>query len=188
MSKIYIFPKDFELNSEKIDIKGIRFSDTILKINESNIIDIYYKNKPLYIQLPIYKIQTITESTLILIVDSIFINLLIKPLEQHVINYLYKNSEKIFGKNFTMNKIIHSIIPITFPESNEESTLNIKITNNSLYKSLIELNECNSGDSIICLIKINSLQFIKNKFTIVFELQQAKILKEENLINYSIIS
>jgi len=209
--QVYIIPDDIQgdmyndiicTSDDCLDIEKICFSDTPYKQHNNGssgsvtnvyIIDMYYKNKSIIIQLPKYKLINMTADDITIGVDKMLYQYLINPLEEQIILSVHDNSEKWFnGKKFTMNKIINSL---DSPYSKQHNTLKLSINNNTVYfnkykntiqKDNIIINDNQSID-IICLVKIANLQFLNNKFTYTLQLQQAKVFMEEYLIKYSII-
>lgn len=193
---VYIFPEMFnDCNYDSnFDINKIRFSDTpYLDKNDniSYIIDMYYKNNAIIIQLPKYKLYSIENDKLILELSDIQFNeYFIKPLEEYICKIIHKKSEKWFnGKNFTMNKILGSLVSPFKKIENGNFLLNLSITKNTCffdrYKNIIEHPVFNP--ELITLIKLANVSFIKNKFSYNLILEQAKVFIEEKLIGYSII-
>lgn len=203
---VYTFPEMFN-NSDPLsnfNINKIRFSDTpyLDKKNNKHIIDMYYKNNCIIFQLPRQKLKEIKENILTLelfnsdtSINSCPINeYIIKPLEEHICEIVYKYSEKWFnGKHFTMNKIVNSLCS-QIKKSESNFTLNLNLNKNTLlynrYKTLIELTNINLDDpdiELITLIRLSHLEFFENKFTYNFILEQAKVFMQEKLTGYSII-
>ncbi len=205
-TQVYIFPDAVKhVNNNSLEIKKIRFSDTSYKklCQEATaefkkdtftyFIDMYYKNKPLIIQLPKYKIRELSDNKMILDINEDLFQYLISPLEEHIIQNIYDNSEKWFnGKRFTMNKIMNSLISPCH-KSNTGYTLKLSLNKNTLYfnryKHVIQHNDISLGEDvdILCLIKLSNLQFLQNKFSYNIILEQAKVFMEDRLIEYSII-
>lgn len=185
----------------EIDIKKIKFSDTpyniLQNINniEKNIyyIDMYYNDDSLYIQLPKYKIYNYENNILKIRIDENFNDKFIKKIEEYIIKIVHKNSQLWFnGKVFTMNKIVNGIVR------------NIKYIKEQLIMTIFIGKECkfynqynieisdisinNDTDTdIICIIKLDNLQFIDNKFTYNIVLEQAKIYNYTKIVEYSIL-
>lgn len=199
---VYIFPEMFNDNNDNndnlnFDINKIRFSDTSYLDKSdgmSYIIDMYYKNNAIIIQLPKYKLYSIENDKLILELSDIQFNeYFIKPIEEYICKIIHKKSEKWFnGKNFTMNKILGSLVSPFKKIENGNFLLNLSITKNTCffnrYKNIIE-QPVNFHDhpELITLIKIANVLFTKNKFSYNLMLEQAKMFIEEKLIGYSII-
>jgi hypothetical protein len=127
--KIFKYPECCDL------IYDIKFSDIPLKIKNNHFIEMFYKSKPLFIQLPISEIKTtlnegaFNEDSLIRrqgtfnedvirrqgtlcikISDQVFNQNFINPLEEHIKKIVHLNSEKWFNKTFTMHKIDSCLI------------------------------------------------------------------------------
>lgn len=198
-----------------IDINKIKFSDKpynkLQYINignekiEKNIhyIDMYYNNDALYIQLPKTKLYlaNLDNNVIKIVIDDKVNDNFIKKLEEYIIKVVYKNSELWFdGKRFTMNKIINCIVRnVNYIEENIILTLTLdkecKIFNQ--YGILLDIKELDSrgilptkvvdGRGIVCIIKIDNLQFIDNKFSYNIVLEQAKIYKDTKITEYSIL-
>jgi hypothetical protein len=193
-----------------IDINKIKFSDKpynkLQYINignkklEKNVyyIDMYYNNDALYIQLPKTKLYlaNLDNNVIKIIIDDKINDNFIKKLEEYIIKVVYKNSELWFdGKIFTMNKIINCIVRnVNYIEENIILTLTLdnecKIFNQ--YGVLLDIKELDIKEldknvDIVCIIKIDNLQFIDNKFTYNIVLEQAKIYKDTKITEYSIL-
>lgn len=207
-TQVYVFPDALKnAANNSLDITKIRFSDTPYKklCPEATIefkrdiythfIDMYYKNQSLIIQLPKYKLKSIHDNKMVIVVDDTIFQYLISPLEEHIIQTTHNQSEKWFnGKKFTMNKIMSSIVsPYNKRQHNEEPTLKLSLNKNTMYfnkyKTLIQQEDinCNTDVEIICLVKIANIQFLQNKFSYNIVLEQAKVFMDERLIEYSII-
>lgn len=199
-----------------IDIKKIKFGDVSynklqnIKIDneclEKNIyyIDIYYNNDALYIQLPKTQISScdLNNNLLQIKIDDKFHNF-IKKLEEYIIWTVHKNSELWFnGKCFTMNKIVNSIIrSVSYINNIDGADLIMTLTvdkNCKFYNqygiSITEFDiedfnptNCKDRRDIVCIIKLDNLQFIDNKFTYNIVLEQAKIYNYKKLMDYSIL-
>ena len=196
-----------------IDINEIRFSDiSYNKLKcismgdeklEKNIyyIDMYYNNDSLYIQLPKNKLYMINYDNKIvkIIIDEKMNDNFIKKLEEYIIKVVHKNSELWFnGKKFTMNKIVNCIIRnVNYVKENIIMTLTLdnecKFFNQYgifLNKRDLQFSEGELLDKnidIVCVIKIDNLQFIDNKFTYNIVLEQAKIYNNKKITEYSIL-
>jgi len=188
-----------------IDINNIKFSDIpynkLQYINignekvEKNIyyIDMYYNNDALYIQLPKTKLYftNLDNNVVKIIIDDKVNDNFIKKLEEYIIKVVYKNSALWFdGKRFTMNKIVNCIVRnVNYIEENIILTLTLdkecKIFNQ--YGIELDINELEKNMDIVCIIKIDNLQFIDNKFTYNIVLEQAKIYKDTKITEYSIL-
>jgi hypothetical protein len=206
-TNVYIFPDALKhASNNSLDITKIRFSDTpykklcheatveLKKDTYTHFIDIYYKNHPLIIQLPKYKIKSIDNNKMVIHVDDKIFQYLISPLEEHIIQATHNNSEKWFsGKKFTMNKIMNSIVSPFNKNENESTTLKLALNKNTMYfnryKTLINQSDiiCSEDVELICLVKIANIQFLQNKFSYNIVLEQAKVFMEERLVEYSII-
>ena len=192
---IYLCPESIQAN--ELIINKIIISDTIIKKPQNDntivhLIDLYYNNQPILIQLSKNSISEINKELITIKIDNDIKNYLIKPFEEHISNILYSESENIFGKKFTLDKIIKCIIS---PLQNNLLQLSLykytKLYNR--YKKEISIDEIIDFNKdltidIICLIKIANLQFINNQFTYNIILEQAKcFMDDSHLINYSII-
>lgn len=181
---------------DKININKIRFSSKPYKkkIDDKFIhfIDINYYKTPLYIQLPKCSIVKINEEFLKIQVkiDDYLYQSFIKQIEDLVVNTVYKNSEVWFGKRFTMNKIISSLITL-IQYKNDEYLLEINYDKDTQfynqYKLQVGINEIILPNDAVCIIKLDNLQFIDNKFTYNILLEQSKIFQKLRLNEYSIV-
>jgi hypothetical protein len=193
----------------KVDTKQILFSNNLYKkVREFNdekktihYIDINYLERPLYIQLSRNSLNDINiKKRMIKINVNNQMKTFIRNLEDHIIKSVYKRSPLWFnGKNFTMNKIskcIVSNVSNNTGRKKDELILTIssdtKIYDQSKNKISLELLEqefskTSSFIDIICIIKLANLQFIDNRFSYNLVLQQAKIFKEDNISEYSIM-
>lgn len=196
---VYTFPEMFN-NSDPLfnfNINKIRFSDTSYKKNNKHIIDMYYKNNCIIIQLPIQKLKNIKDNILALELNDSDINeYIIKPLEEHICETVHKYSERWFnGKHFTMNKIVNSLKSQIKKNENNTFYLDLLVNKNTLlynrYKTLIELDNINLNKDadieLITLIRLSHLEFFENEFTYNLVLEQAKVFMHERLLEYSII-
>jgi hypothetical protein len=190
-----------------IDIKKIKFGETsynkLQKIKlddeylEKNVyyIDIYYNNDALYIQLPKTQIYMLNlEKNLLKIKIDEKLNNFIKKLEEYIIMTVYKNSEMWFnGKCFTMNKIVNSIIRNT-NYIKKDIIMTLTIDKHCKFFNQYGINICSELTDIIsdnmdtiCIIKMDNLQFLDNKFTYNMVLEQAKIYNIKKILEYSIL-
>lgn len=211
MINIFIYPDSLieyqkekgkeNVNKNKIlCINNIKFNEHVYSLNKMNyvvyFIDMYYKNSSILLQLPKCIIDKLDKSKMIVKFnesDKLF-NFLIDPLEKCIKNTVYNNSEKWFGKKFTMNKIDNCFVS---PFSINELTLSIEKSTLffNKYKKLIDITDITDitdiditlNVEITPLIKIANLQFIQNKFSYDLVLEQSKVLIEETLVEYSII-
>lgn len=198
-----------KLQNVKIDNecleKNIKYQELVDKVH---YIDIYYNNDALYIQLPKTQIYScnLNNNLLQIKIDDKF-HKFIKKLEEYIIWSVHKNSELWFGgKRFTMNKIVNSIIrSVSYINKNEGVDLIMTLTVDKKCKfynqygiSIIEFDleefskgtiptSVEDGRDIVCIIKLDNLQFIDNKFTYNIVLEQAKIYNYKKLIEYSIL-
>lgn len=190
-----------------IDINKIKFSDVpynkLQYINignekiEKNIhyIDIYYNNDALYIQLPKTKLYMMNyeNNVLKIIIDEKMNDDFIKKLEEYIIKVVHKNSELWFNKKFTMNKIINCIVRnVNYVKENIIMTLTLdkecKFFNQyGILLNDIESIKTNEILDMVCIIKIDNLQFIDNKFTYNIVLEQVKVYKDTKITEYSIL-
>lgn len=197
---VYLYDK-IDFNKIKFGNKPYKKIKTIL-VGDNRVtksiyyIDIFYRNSPLYIQIPSCKLESVNEddNLICLLIDRKFYNDFIKVLENYIINNVYKNSETWFlGKVFTMNKIIKCFV--SFVELLEGDLLRIYINYNRNLKiydtfknemSLDKIKEYNIRD-VVCILYIENLQFIDNMFTCSLVMDQMKIYKENKLNEYSIM-
>lgn len=195
---------------DTIDISKIRFSSKPYKseIKDGNngtksvyFIDINYYKNPLYIQLPKLSVIKVENSKIWIKINDNVYQRLIKLIEECIIDKVYNNSKKWFnGKRFTMNKIMNSLItPIQY--KNGDYILEMIYDKNTSfynqYKSQVTLlANASSGKSTlrellpidsVCIIKLEGLQFVDNKFTYNIFLEQAKIFQPVRLKEYSIL-
>lgn len=184
--------KDIKDKDKVLYINNIKFNEHVYSLNKTNyivyFIDMYYKNSSILLQLPKCTIYKLDKSKMIVKFnekDKLF-NFLIDPLEKCIKNTVYNNSEKWFGKKFTMNKIDNCLVS---PFSVNELTLSIEKSTLffNKYKKLIDITDITLNVEITPLIKIANLQFIQNKFSYDLILEQSKVLIEETLVEYSII-
>ena len=207
MINIFLYPDSLlEYQKEKgkeiiignyFNVNNIKFDDIYsLKKKDYtvNFIDMYYKNTSILLQLPKSILHSVENSVLVIKFNETekFKEFFIDPLEKYIQNNVHINSEKWFGKKFTMNKINNCF---TSPYNNGK--LNLSIESETVffnkYKKMIYINDMlsivkkNDSVDIVCLIKIANLQFIQNKFSYDLILEQAKVLVEESLVEYSII-
>jgi hypothetical protein len=156
-------------------------------------IDINYLGNPLYVQIPCFKLKNIIDDVVELVINKEFYNF-IQSLESYIIDIVHDKSEDWFlGKKFTMNKIINCLVS-NVNRLNDEYYLSLLLSKNILlydkYKnqiSLQKLKEIMNGTDIVCIIKISDLQFIDNRFICNLVIEQAKIINEIQIVEYSII-
>ena len=114
----------------------------------------------------------------------------IKQIEELIIDKVYNNSETWFNKRFTMNKIISSLIT-QIQYKNNEYILELNYDNQTIfynqYKTQLNKDDIQLPVDIICIIRLENLQFIDNKFTYNIFLEQAKIIQKLRLKEYSIL-
>lgn len=190
-----------------VDISFIKFDNKPYKkiktINNSIVksvyyIDIYYKSEPVYVQIPKCRLESFCEqdNLITLLVDKYFYEHFLKPLETHVINNVYNNSEKWFGgKRFTMDKICNCIVSFIEKISDDDYRLTVSIGKNTIIydrcNNRINFDEINASSynylEVVCILCIENLQFIDNLFTCNAVIEQLKLYKSERLVEYSII-
>lgn len=161
-------------------------------------IDIDYLGKSLYVQIPCFRLHTINDDVLELIINQDFYSKFIKTLESYIIDIVHAKSEQWFlGKRFTMNKIINCIVS-NVANIGSDYYLSLVLSKTVMlydnYKneiSLEKLKEMLNNNvkpiDIVCIIKIDNLQFIDNRFICNLVIEQAKIIKETRITEYSII-
>ena len=181
---------------DKINLNKIRFSSKPYKkkIDDKFIhfIDINYYKTPLYIQLPKCSIVKINEEDLKIQIkiDDYLYQSFIKQIEDVVVNTVYKNSELWFGKQYTMNKITNSLITL-IQYKNDEYILEINYDKDTQfynqYKLQLSVNDILLPNDAVCIIRLDNLQFINDKFTYNILLEQSKIFQKLRLNEYSIV-
>lgn len=184
---------------DTIDITKIRFSSKPYKreimdndrLKSVYFIDINYYKNPLYIQLPKLSIIKLDNFKILIKISDYVYQRFIKVIEECVIDKVYNNSERWFnGKRFTMNKIMNGLVtPVHY--RNKEYILEIiydkDTTFYNQYKSYINVDNINLPIDGVCIIKLDNLQFVENKFTYNIFLEQAKIFENKRLKEYSIL-
>lgn len=183
---------------DNINFNKIKFSSKPYKkeiIVDKNVrsiyfIDINYYKKPLYIQLPKLSIVKIDNSKIQIVIHDYLYQKFIKQIEELIIDKVYNNSESWFNKRFTMNKIISSLIT-QIQYKNNEYILELNYDNETIfynqYKTQLNKDDIQLPIDIICIIRLENLQFIDNKFTYNIFLEQAKIIQKLRLKEYSIL-
>lgn len=203
MINIFVYPdclieyqdekcKDIKNKDKILYINNIKFNEHVYSLNKTNyivyFIDMYYKNSSILLQIPKCVIYKLDKSKIIVKFneDDKLFKFFIDPLEKYIKNIVYNNSEKWFGKKFTMNKIDNCFVS---PFNNNELTLSIEKSTLffNKYKRLIDINDITLNVEITPLIKIANLQFVQNKFSYDLILEQSKVLIEDTLLEYSII-
>lgn len=181
------------INFNKIKFSSKPYKKEIMVDNEVKsiyFIDINYYKKPLYIQLPKLSMIQLGESKIQIKIYSYLYQKFIKQIEELVIDKVYNNSETWFNKRFTMNKIMNSLMT-QVQYKNDEFILELGYDKDTIfynqYKKQINSDEINLPIDIICIIRIENLQFIDNKFTYNIFLEQAKIIENLRLKEYSIL-
>lgn len=191
---------------ENININDIKFSNIITKKKQNLItkdgdkvektihyIDITYKGGPLYIQINHAKLTEIKNdirNAKFNITEDII--LFIKELEEYLIKCVHKNSQKWFGKSFTINKVRSSLISNILQNCNFICTLEKDSLFFNQYKTKVLVEDIiqdinNSGLHGKYILKLANLQFMDNYFTYNFALEQSKVSVPEHLDKYSII-
>ena len=181
------------INFNKIKFSSKPYKKEIIVDNQVKsiyFIDINYYKKPLYIQLPKLSMIQLSDSKIQIKIYSYLYQKFIKQIEELVIDKVYNNSETWFNKRFTMNKIMNSLMT-QVQYKNDEFILELGYDKDTIfynqYKKQINSNEINLPIDIICIIRIENLQFIDNKFTYNIFLEQAKIIENLRLKEYSIL-
>lgn len=183
---------------KKIKSINVMGDDNILQTIVKSIyyIDIDYLGNPLYVQIPCFRIHTIKDDVIELIINQEFYSKFIKTLESYIIDIVHDKSEKWFlGKRFTMNKIMNCIVSNVVNVGSDyylSLVLSKTVMLYDKYKNEISLEKLkeilnNEPIDIVCIIKINNLQFIDNRFICNLVIEQAKIIKETRITEYSII-
>ncbi len=183
---------------DNINFNKIKFSSKPYKreivvdsqIKSIYFIDINYYKKPLYIQLPKLSIVHLDNSKIQIKMYDYLYQKFIKQIEELVIDKVYNNSETWFNKRFTMNKIMKSL-KTQIQYKNNEFILELVYDKDTVfynqYKKQIDINDIKLPTDIICIIRIENLQFIDDKFTYTIFLEQAKIIENLRLKEYSIL-
>lgn len=181
------------INFNKIKFSSKPYKKEIIankKIRSVYFIDINYYKKPLYIQLPKLSIIKLDNLTIQIKIHEYLYQKFIKQIEELIIDKVYNNSEMWFNKRFTMDKIINSLITHV-QYKNCEFLLELNYDKDTIfynqYKKKININEINLPVDIVCIIRIENLQFIDNKFTYNIFLEQAKVIENLRLKEYSIL-
>lgn len=183
---------------DKKPYRKIKHFDIDKNVLEKSVyyIDISYKRKPLYIQIPRFPLETvdISNNCLTLLINKSFYDNFILNLENYVVQSVYKNSEKWFcGKRFTMNKIVKCMVSIVDKLSEDTYRLTINLGKNvkiyDKYKNSLELSDLQVNKMIetVCVLLVENLQFIDNMFVINVTLEQMKVYLDNRLVEYSII-
>jgi len=183
---------------DNINFNKIRFSSKPYKkeiivdkmVRSIYFIDINYYKKPLYIQLPKLSIIKMDNFKIQIVIHDYLYQKFIKQIEELIIDKVYNNSETWFNKKFTMNKIISSLIT-QIQYKNNDYILELNYDNETIfynqYKSQLNKEDIQLPIDIICIIRLENLQFIDNKFTYNIFLEQAKIIQKLRLKEYSIL-
>ena len=193
----------------KIDISKINFDNRpYKKIKSINVIgqddivqnivksiyyiDINYLGNPLYVQIPCFKLVNIIDDVVELVINKEFYNF-IRSLESYIIDIVHNKSESWFlGKKFTMNKIMNSLVS-NVNRLNDEYYLSLLLSKNislyDKYKNKISLEKLKTMKhvDVVCIVKVCDLQFIDNRFICNLVIEQAKIINEIQIVEYSII-
>lgn len=181
------------INFNKIKFSSKPYKKEIIVDNQIRsvyFIDINYYKKPLYIQLPKLSIIKLDNLKIQIKIHEFLYQKFIKQIEELIIDKVYNNSEIWFDKRFTMDKIINSLIT-QVQYKNGEFLLEINYDKDTIfynqYKKQINISEIKLPVDIVCIIRIENLQFIDNKFTYNIFLEQAKIIENLRLKEYSIL-
>lgn len=169
------------MNYKEIDTKDITFNNTFLKLKsgESKLysVSMFYKGEPIFIQLDITEIAEIHKNYVILKVNSEIYEF-VKNLEKYIRNSVYTNSNIWFGgKQFTKIQIKKSLVSMLYKTDNE-SFLRIDILETQFprLKQLVKQN-------IKPIIKLSSLQFVKDIFTYYIKLNDFAELYNDDIIS-----
>jgi len=183
---------------DNINFNKIKFSSKPYKkemivdkvVRSIYFIDINYYKKPLYIQLPKLSIVKLEDSKIQIVIHDYLYQKFIKQIEELVIDKVYNNCETWFNKRFTIDKIISSLIT-QIQYKNNEYILELNYDNETIfynqYKTQLNKSDIQLPIDIICIIRLENLQFIDNKFTYNIFLEQAKIIQKLRLKEYSIL-
>jgi len=194
---------DIDINSIKFDnkpykkIKTIHIDDNVV-VKSIYYIDIYYKDNPLYVQIPKCRLESFCEqdNLITLLIDKYFYENFVKRLETRIIDTVYDNSEKWFGgKRFTMNKILNCIVSLVEKVTKDDYRFTMSLGKDiSVYdrcNNVINLYETQISESdnpeVVCILRIENLQFIDNLFTCNVVVEQLKLYKDKPLVEYSIL-
>lgn len=181
------------INFNKIKFSSKPYKKEIMvdnKIRSVYFIDINYYKKPLYVQLPKLTIIKLENFKIQIKIHEYLYQKFIKEIEELIIDKVYNNSEIWFNKRFTIDKIINSLIT-QIKYKNNEFILELCYDKDTIfynqYKKQIDIDNIQLPIDIICIIRIENLQFIDNKFTYNIFLEQAKIIENIRLKEYSIL-
>jgi hypothetical protein len=200
---IFCYNENENIFIPSLNISKIKFSNTFYskKIEEDkedkedkknkiviNYIDISYKKEDLIIQLPRQKLINIKKGSCVINITESFYKNFIEKLEEYIIETIYNNSEKWFSKSFSKNKIKSGLLSLVSHDNFLNLTLHDNTSFFNRHRKVIKIEDfVNKNCEIICLVKIANLQFINNKFSYNFVLEQGKVYYETILNDYSII-
>lgn len=181
------------INFNKIKFSSKPYKKEIIvnkQVRPVHFIDINYYKKPLCIQLPKLSIIKLDNLKIQIKIHEFLYQKFIKQIEELIVDKVYNNSEMWFNKRFTMDKIINSLIT-QVQYKNNEFLLELNYDKDTIfynqYKKQINISEIKLPVDIVCIIRIENLQFIDNKFTYNIFLEQAKVIENLRLKEYSIL-
>ena len=186
------------IRHNKLDISSLHYSKPI---NQNNLYygSIDYNNNPCYIQTAKLVVEDIKEVNkqkyIVLKVDPddfSFYDLLVK-LDDHNLSSTYKFSKEWFNKELPMDILEKMYRRITLPfKKDDVPTIDLKIPvikNNIQSKiydqsnNVIEFDKITKGSTIICIIHIKGLKFLKKDYYCDNYITQIKLCES---ITYSI--
>jgi hypothetical protein len=173
--------KQFNIDNEKPVFKNITF------------IDILYNKNPINIQLPECHIVffNVNKHSVKIQTDNNFVTSFIKPLEEYIVDNLYKHSQKLFrGKQFALNKLKTCLVSNVSDDNVINLTVNdsLKIYIGNKLTSISKFQSMNQDYKlqIIPILKLANLQFVDNRYTCNMILEQITIKPDQYLDEYSI--
>ena len=178
---------------DKLQLENIQYEKPE---NQNNIYfgPMYYDLNPLLVQSSRLKVKEIKDDTkqkyLVLETDSNdfrFYDKLVK-LDDHNLDQTYQKSEEWFNKELPMDILENMYKRITIPFKKDDipsiefklpfhkQTLQTKIYNSN--NELVEIDNLKSGSTVIIMLHIRGLKFLKQNYYCDIFLSQIKLVKE----------
>lgn len=145
--------------------------------------DIYISNMSFTLQTPKITIDKISKKITFLLTEEL--EKLFNDFDNKIINLLSENSKEFFEDELTLEdaeEIYRGSIKQSRKDCKITVSINRKLSIFNKHKEQLELNNLNSGDIVICLLKCKKIVFYKNYCEPLWEVFQMKY-KEINKTN-----
>ena len=146
--------------------------------------DIYISNMSFTLQTPKIVIDKISKKISLLLNETL--EKIFTEFDNKIISLLSENSKEFFEDELTIEdaeEIYKNSIKQTRKDSKISVSINRKLSIFNKHKEHMELNELNSGDTVICLLKCKKLVFYKNYCEPHWEVFQMKYKEISNKLN-----